>query len=89
MLHTKNCGGKMMKGRKNMAIKNIGEIRTGLVSETDEGVCKIHTLGVQFPIVEVYGNRDENGKLLDDDADVQATADELAELWNRRVRGEI
>lgn len=72
-----------------MAIKDVGEIRTGMVSETDEGVCRIHTLGVQFPIIEIHGNRDEYGNLLDDDVDIQATADELAELWNRRARGEI
>ena len=73
-----------MKG-KMMSIKNVGELKTGMVSEVEEGVVRIYTLD-QFPILELHGNRNEHGVLLDNDADIQATADELAELWNQRAR---
>ena len=59
-----------------------------MVSEVCEGMCRIYTLD-QYLVLEVYGCRNEHGVLLDDDKDIQTTANELTELWNRRVRGEI
>lgn len=69
-----------------MSIKNVGEIAEGNVSETIDGCVRLFNKD-GYPIIELYGLRDEFGNLLDDDCDIQETAKELRILWNTKVNG--
>ena len=71
-----------------MKIEDIGIVQEGLSGETIDGAIQLHD-DEEYPRIEIYGVRDEFGNLLENEKELDEVGKELAELWNRRVRGEI